>query len=68
MTAAMAFADALTVSVQVPDEVFTNLAKYLNSTQLVEATATAGGYNFVSRFVVALNVDAKKDVPVPIPV
>ncbi|KAJ7600955.1 4-carboxymuconolactone decarboxylase [Mycena floridula] len=68
LAAAMAFTDAITESVHVPDAIFNNLAKFLNDTQMVEAVATAGGYNFVSRFVVALNVDGKMAVPVPIPV
>ncbi|KAK7035514.1 hypothetical protein VNI00_011807 [Paramarasmius palmivorus] len=67
LTAAILFADWITKSVHVPDEVFDRLAQFLNDQQMVEATATAGGYNFVSRFVVALNVDGKMDVPVPVP-
>lgn len=67
LTAAMAFTDWITKSVHVPDNVFGNLQRFLNDKQMVEATATTGGYNLVSRFVVALNVDGKMDVPVPIP-
>lgn len=67
LAAAMAYADWITKSVHVPDRVFANLKAHLNDQQLVEATATTGGYNFVSRFVVALNVDGKMNVPVPIP-
>ncbi|KAF9461289.1 4-carboxymuconolactone decarboxylase [Collybia nuda] len=67
LAAAMAFADWITKSVHVPDRIFANLQKHLNDQQLVEATATTGGYNFVSRFVVALDVDGKMNVPVPIP-
>jgi alkylhydroperoxidase family enzyme len=67
LSAAMEFADWITKSVHVPDKVFANLKKFLSDQQLVEATATTGGYNFVSRFVVALNVDGKMNVPVPIP-
>lgn len=67
LTAAMGFADWITKSVHVPDDVFANLRGFLNDTQLVEATATAGGYNFVSRFTVALNVDGKMNVSVPVP-
>ena len=46
---------------------FDQLHSFLNDTQMVDAVATVGGYNFVSRFVVALDVDSKMDVPVPIP-
>lgn len=67
LAAVMAFTDAITVQVHVSDAIFDNLRNFLNDTQLVEAAATAGGYNFVSRFVVSLNVDAKMDVPVPVP-
>ncbi|KAL0570509.1 hypothetical protein V5O48_011455 [Marasmius crinis-equi] len=67
LTAALAFTDWITKSIRVPDDVFNNLRQFLNDTQMVEATATTGGYNLVSRFVVALNVDGKMDVPVPIP-
>ncbi|KAJ4468946.1 hypothetical protein C8R41DRAFT_778528, partial [Lentinula lateritia] len=54
-------------NVHVPDDVFNALKAFLNDSQLVEATATAAGYSFINRFVVALNVDAKMDVPVPVP-
>jgi alkylhydroperoxidase family enzyme len=67
LAAAMTFADWITKSVYVPDNVFANLKNFLNNQQLVEATATSGGYNFVSRFLVALNVDGKMNIPVPIP-
>lgn len=67
LVAAMSFTDWITKAIRVPDQVFDEMKKFLNNEQLVEITATAGCYNFVSRFVVALNVDAKADVPVPIP-
>ncbi|TBU33668.1 4-carboxymuconolactone decarboxylase [Dichomitus squalens] len=67
LNAAMVFVDFMTESVQVPQTVFNSLHKFLNDTQMVDAVATVGGYNFVSRFVVALDVDSKADVPVPIP-
>jgi hypothetical protein len=40
---------------------------FLNDSQLVEAVPTAVGYNAGGRLILALNVDAKMDVPVPIP-
>lgn len=64
----MTFTDWITENVYVPDDVFNALRPFLNDSQLVEATTTAAGYNFGSRIVVALNVDDKMDVPVPIPV
>ncbi|KAF5386001.1 hypothetical protein D9615_002505 [Tricholomella constricta] len=67
LAAMMAFTDWSTKTAKVPDRVFANLQKFLNNQQLVEATATVGGYNFVSRFLLALDVDGKNNVPVPIP-
>jgi len=67
LMAAMSFTDWITKNVHVPDDVFQGLKQFLNDKQLVEATATTGGYNLVSRFVVALNVDDKMKTAVPIP-
>jgi pimeloyl-ACP methyl ester carboxylesterase len=36
--------------------------------QMVEATAIVGGYNLVSRFLVALDVDDKSTLAVPVPI
>lgn len=63
----MSLADEVARNVRVSDATFGLLANFLNSTQLVDAFATAGGYNFVSRFTVGLDIDAKMDVSVPIP-
>ncbi|KAL0956280.1 hypothetical protein HGRIS_002438 [Hohenbuehelia grisea] len=67
LSAAMTFTDWVTKNIKVPDHVFNGLKQFLSNEQIVEATGTVGGYNLVSRFVVALNVDSKMDVPVPIP-
>lgn len=67
LVAVMTFTDWVTVNIRVPDDVFNALRPFLNDSQLVEATATAVGYNGGSRLVRALNVDDKMDVPVPIP-
>ena len=67
LSAAIIFADFMTESVQVPQTVFDGLHKFLDDKQMVDAVATVGGYNLVSRFVVALDVDSKANVPVPIP-
>ena len=67
LVAARLFADYSTLAVRVPDAVFKGLKAFLNDTQLVEATSTVGFYNFVSRFLLALDVDGKMDLPVPIP-
>ena len=58
----MLFTDFMTKRVQVPQPIFDGLHKFLDGKQMVDAVATVGGYNFVSRFVVALNVDGKMDV------
>ncbi|KAF9051065.1 4-carboxymuconolactone decarboxylase [Hymenopellis radicata] len=63
----MTFADEVAKNVRVSNATFGLMANFLNSTQLVDAAATAGGYNFVSRFTVGLDIDAKMDVAVPIP-
>ncbi|GLB37113.1 hypothetical protein LshimejAT787_0401640 [Lyophyllum shimeji] len=67
LAAMMTFTDWSTKTAKVPDRVFANLQKVLNNQQLVEAAATVGGYNFVSRFLLALDVDGKNNAPVPIP-
>ncbi|KAI9060298.1 4-carboxymuconolactone decarboxylase [Trametes sanguinea] len=67
LSAAMLFTDFMTEAINVPQPVFDNLHKFLSDKQIVDAVATVGTYNLVSRFVVALNVDGKMDVPVPIP-
>lgn len=67
LKAAFSFADYITLNVRVPDRVFNGLAKHLNESQMVEATATAGSYNFVGRFLAALDVDGKMNEDVPIP-
>ncbi|KAI8972257.1 4-carboxymuconolactone decarboxylase [Trametes punicea] len=67
LSAAMLFADFMTEAVMVPQSVFNGLHMFLSDKQMVDAVATVGTYNLVSRFLVALDVDGKMDVPVPIP-
>ncbi|THH04704.1 hypothetical protein EW146_g10110 [Bondarzewia mesenterica] len=67
LAAALDFADWSTKAVRIPQNVYDNLGVFLTDKQMVEATATVGMYNFVSRFVVGLNIDDEMDVPVPIP-
>lgn len=77
--AALAFADASTKGIKVPDVIFNALSdelKYLmdgkddRSVQdlTVEAAAVVGTYNMVSRFLVSLDVAGMSDDPVPWPV
>jgi alkylhydroperoxidase family enzyme len=54
--AVMAYTDAMTLDVQVPDTVFERLKRSFSDREIVEITATIAGYNCVSRFLVALDV------------
>ncbi|KAF7981778.1 hypothetical protein HWV62_31857 [Athelia sp. TMB] len=73
--AALAFADASTKHVKVPDDVFDALKSELESSEsgssddlVVEAVAVVATYNMVSRFLVSLDVAGKSDEAVPWPV
>ncbi|KAK7464715.1 hypothetical protein VKT23_005921 [Stygiomarasmius scandens] len=67
LTAAMILADYITVNVHVPDFAFNGLKKFLSNQQMVDAFATSGGYSFVSRFTVGLDLDGQMNVAVPAP-
>ena len=54
--AVLAYTDAMTRQIQVPDEVFAAVRKEFDDRLLVELTATVGAYNMVSRFLEALAV------------
>jgi len=55
--AVLAYAESMTRDIQVPDDVFSALAQHLAARDIVELTATVGGYNLVSRVLEALKVD-----------
>jgi len=55
--AAIAYAEAMTRTVRVPDGVFAAVRKHFGDREVVELTATIGAYNMVSRFLEALQVD-----------
>jgi alkylhydroperoxidase family enzyme len=55
--AVLAYADAMTRQVHVPDDVFARVRKAFGERELVELTATIAGYNCVSRFLEAVGVD-----------
>ena len=55
--AILAYADAMTRKVHVPDEVFAQVRSALPERELVELTVTIAGYNCVSRFLEAVAVD-----------
>jgi AhpD family alkylhydroperoxidase len=54
--AVLAFTDASTTAVTVPEPVFVALREQLDERGIVEVVATVGGYAMVSRFLVALEV------------
>ena len=54
--AVLAFTDASTRAVTVPDAVFAAVRTHLGDRQVVELTATVAGYAMVSRFLVALEI------------
>jgi AhpD family alkylhydroperoxidase len=55
----VAYTDAMTRDIAVPDELFERVRTHFNERQLVELTVTVGTYNLVSRFLVALEVGAE---------
>ncbi|MEI2417500.1 carboxymuconolactone decarboxylase family protein [Orrella sp. JC864] len=54
--AVLAYTDAMTRTVQVPDAVFAAVQAHFDHRELVELTATVAAYNMVSRFLEALQV------------
>lgn len=56
LSAVLAYTDAMTLDVQVPDEVFAKVKDVFSEREVVEVTATVAAYNCVSRFLVALDV------------
>jgi AhpD family alkylhydroperoxidase len=54
--AVLAYTDAMTRQIQVPDEVFGAVSALYMPPQLVEITATIAAYNMVSRFLEALQI------------
>ncbi|EJF55878.1 hypothetical protein DICSQDRAFT_72701 [Dichomitus squalens LYAD-421 SS1] len=74
--AALQLADSMTVNVHFQDAEFDALRlafvaqgdeEAVVSRKMVEAVATCAAYNMVSRFLVALDVDDRADVPCPVP-
>lgn len=54
--AVLAYTDAMTRDIQVPDALFAEVQKHFDAQELVELTATIAGYNLVSRFLEAMQV------------
>jgi AhpD family alkylhydroperoxidase len=55
--ALLAYVDAMTRNVAVPDGVFADVRAYFNQRQTVELTMLIGAYNMLTRFLQALKVD-----------
>ena len=53
----LAYADAMTLQVQVPQPLFDAVRAHFDARELVELTATVAAYNMVSRFLEALQID-----------
>ncbi len=56
---ALAYTDAVTRLIQVPEPIYTELKKWFNEQQIVELTALIAGYNMVSRFLEALEINTQ---------
>ncbi|RTZ48218.1 carboxymuconolactone decarboxylase family protein [Candidimonas sp. SYP-B2681] len=55
--AILAYCESMTHEVEVPDAVFETVKAHFNEREFVELTATIAGYNLVSRFLEAMQID-----------
>jgi alkylhydroperoxidase family enzyme len=55
--ALLAYVDAMTRNIDVPDAVFADVRRYFTERQTVELTMLIGAYNMLTRFLQALKVD-----------
>jgi alkylhydroperoxidase family enzyme len=55
--ALLAYTDAMTREIEVPDTVFAEVRKHFSERQTVELTLLIGAYNMLTRFLKALKVD-----------
>ena len=62
--AVLAYTDAMTLDVAVPETVFARLRAAFGDREVVEITAAVAAYNCVSRFLVALDVGERNGVGV----
>jgi len=60
--AVLAYTDAMTRSIQVPDAVFAAVKAVFDAREVVELTATIAAYNMVSRFLEALEIHSQDEV------
>jgi alkylhydroperoxidase family enzyme len=58
--ALLAYVDAMTRDIDVPDRVFVEVRKYFSERQTVELTMLIGAYNMLTRFLKALKVDPER--------
>jgi alkylhydroperoxidase family enzyme len=58
--AVLAYTDSVTRDIRAPDAVFAELKRRFDDRELVELTATVAGYNLVSRFLEAMQIDHEK--------
>jgi len=56
----LAYAEAMTLSVQVDDALFEAARRHFDAREMVELTAVVAGYNMVSRFLEALRIDIER--------
>jgi alkylhydroperoxidase family enzyme len=54
--AVLAYVDAMTRKIQVPDEIFAEICVWFDHNAIVELTVTIAAYNMVSRFLEALEI------------
>ncbi len=57
----LAYVEAMTVQVQVPQAVFDAVHQHFDDREMVELTATTAAYNMVSRFLEALQIEPETD-------
>ena len=57
--ALLAYADAMTLDIDVPDNVFDKLRRHYSNAQIVELTVLIGAYNMHTRVGRALRIDAE---------
>ncbi|KIJ26718.1 hypothetical protein M422DRAFT_71841 [Sphaerobolus stellatus SS14] len=65
MIAATEYADAMTLDVKVPQEVFDALKAHLDNQEMFEATAIVSGYNMITRIILATDVGDLANTEVP---
>ena len=55
--AVLAYTDAMTRAIEVPDDLFAEVRRHFSERQTVELTMLIGAYNMLTRFLQALKVD-----------